>query len=103
MPQVRAITTTLLERGAYQMNALSADVVSAEGPLDLEAAHYRLMARDIERFLSRPAEPYQGQATPGAPPGAPIGMPAMDFLGGVGTGWWDLLQPAPYCSHGSHR
>ncbi|MCK5652397.1 MAG: hypothetical protein KAJ42_13510, partial [Gemmatimonadetes bacterium] len=31
----------------------------------------------------------------------PIGMPAMDFLGASGTGWWDLLRPAPYCSHGA--
>ena len=100
MPQVRAIATTLLERTAYQLNQATANIASGQGPLDPDGAHSRLLARDIERFLNRPAEPYQDQATPGAPPGAPIGTPAMDFLGGSAAGWWQLHQPAPYCSHG---
>jgi len=71
------------------------------------------MYQDIERFLTRPANPYSLPLTPGAPPGAPIGQPAMDWLGGsaaitedvlwntsgpAGWGYAWLQAGAPSCS-----
>jgi hypothetical protein len=81
MPQVRAIATAHLEhiRG---MSAAS----SADRP---EAAHKALLARDIGRFLDRPAGEFSQPSTMNAPPGAPIGDPAMEWLRNLDPGcWW---------------
>jgi hypothetical protein len=83
MPQVRATTTYYLGQLASQ---LGAEVESAPAG---DAAHYDLIARDVDRFLSRPAEPYTQPADQVIPPGAPIGQPAMD--------WLHVLEPE--CSH----
>ncbi|MFQ5743930.1 MAG: zinc-dependent metalloprotease [Acidobacteriota bacterium] len=84
MPQVRAIATYRLEQIRERLTA------GAEGVDGANAAHYKLLARDIERFLERPAEAFPQPATPTAPPGAPIGEPALD--------WLQRLEPA--CSQG---
>ena len=121
MPQVRALTTAYLERARNFLDERSAPLASIDTPFDAQLASDRLLAMDIGRFLDRPGEPYGLQSAPNAPPGAPIGMPAMDFLGGSGSGGWDLSragqswtsrvpsglpfglawldQAAPYCSH----
>jgi len=95
MPQVRAIATLALERLDHRMQAENG--VSAG-----DAAHYNLVARDIERFMSRPGDVYTQAATPGAPPGAPIGEPALDYIGswsGAGVrGFNYMLGLEPYCS-----
>jgi hypothetical protein len=83
MPQVRATTTYYLGQLASQLRA---EVESAAAG---DAAHYDLIARDVDRFLSRPAEPYTQPADQVIPPGAPIGQPAMD--------WLHILEPE--CSH----
>jgi len=123
MPQVRAITTAYLERARNFLDERSAPLASIDTPFDVQLASERLLAMDIGRFLDRPGEPYGLQAAPSAPPGAPIGSPAMDFLGGAGSGGWNvdqsgwdwrvsgpsglpfglswLDQAAPYCSHGA--
>ncbi len=76
MPQVRAVAMHRLER-------LTAERLKAAGDLaEADVAHQALLARDIRRFLERPASPYAPPAAPSAPPGAPIGDPAMDWLGG---------------------
>jgi hypothetical protein len=72
MPQVRAIATAQLE-----------DLSSTYGNSDVggvDGAHYSLLARDIERFLNRPAEAFAQPATPSAPPGAPIGQAPMEWV-----------------------
>lgn len=121
MPQVRALATAYLERARHRVDERSKVAVSGSGPVGPAMASDRLLALDIQRFLDRPGEVYGLQSAPGAPPGAPIGMPAMDFLGGSGSGGWDLGQAgqtwkasgpsgllfglgwldqvAPYCSH----
>ncbi len=121
MPQVRALTTAYLERARHRLDARSAPMASLDGPFDAQLASERLLVRDIGRFLDRPGEPYGLQASPNPPPGAPIGMPAMDFLGGSGSGGWHSTEAdrswkasgpshlsigrgwldaaAPYCSH----
>jgi hypothetical protein len=85
MPQVRAIASYRLE---LQQPELSA-AMAADGA---DAAHYVLLSRDIERFLTRPSEAFSQPAPGAAPPGAPIGEPAMNWLAGwdyVCTGeWW---------------
>ena len=51
-----------------------------------DVARANLMAADINRFLTRPANPVATQfAAPVAPPGAPIGEPAME--------WFRWLEP----------
>jgi hypothetical protein len=76
MPQVRAIATARLERLAE--GALKASPSASEA----ETAHQALLARDVRRFLERPAAPYAPLAVPEIPPGAPIGEPGMDWIGG---------------------
>ena len=58
---------------------------------EANSAHYALLARDIQRFLDRPAETFSQAETSSAPPGAPIGQPAMDWLGRLEPvcSWWD--------------
>ncbi len=87
MPQVRAITSYYLE----QIGARLADEVESAPAGD--AAHYALLARDIGRFLDRPADAFTQPADQAIPPGAPIGQPAMD--------WLRILQPQ--CSHFIHE
>jgi hypothetical protein len=84
MPQVRAEATAALIEIARQLDeALSGPAPAAT------AAHATLLARDIRRFLDRPAAPVTPMTMPSAPPGAPIGEPAMR--------WLDRLEPP--CSH----
>ena len=81
MPQVRAIATLALERMMEQLTdrvrTLSNQATEADWG---NAAHFNLLARDIARFLERPAAEFSRPATMTAPPGAPIGEPAMDWL-----------------------
>jgi hypothetical protein len=85
MPQVRAVASLRLQRrtGALQGMLASAD--------DANAAHYALLARDVDRFMNRPAQTFSSPGTPVAPPGAPIGDPGMDWLSRL----------APWCSVGN--
>ena len=79
MPQVRAIA----------LKEINQTLISDAGRADTsDRAHYDLLATDIERFLSRPAETFAQPAGVTAPPGAPIGDPGMD--------WLDVM--APWCS-----
>jgi hypothetical protein len=87
MPQVRATTSFYLEQIATQL------AEEAESAPAGDAAHYALLARDIGRFLNRPAEPFTQPADQAIPPGAPIGQPAME--------WLRVLQPE--CSHFIHE
>ena len=93
MSQVRAVSTQALVDLNTSLQA-QGNVSSAD------AAHNALLARDIERFLSRPAATYTQPAVPGAPPGAPIGEPALDYLGSwsgtAGLDAWFGMEP--YCS-----
>jgi len=99
MPQVRALATDRLERLADTRT-----LASGQRPRDADAAHYALLARDVRRFLDRPAGPYTAPAAPVVPPGAPIGEPAMDWLGATAAwqphsardlarAWLGLLEP----------
>src|SRR5690606_29055619 len=87
MPQVRAIAEHYLER------LLDGGNLKASGRMDPESAHRSLLARDIRRFLERPAEPAPRPEIPAPPPGAPIGEPVMEWLGLV----------APACSMDTGR
>jgi hypothetical protein len=80
MPQVRAIATYRLSRRAAELARGSAPSVTASREAEAQLAHAALLARDIERFLSRPGPIYAQAGTPQSPPGAPIGEPAMDWL-----------------------
>ena len=93
MPQVRALATAYLERARHRIDERSQGAVTGKAPIGPAFASDRLLALDIGRFLGRPGEVYGLQSAPGAPPGAPIGMPAMDFLGGSGSGGWDQSRP----------
>ncbi len=108
MAQVRAVATAHLEKTLVQIKASTADFAESEG-IDAETASLRLMAMDIGRFMTRPAEPYAPPGRASAPPGAPIGQAGPDYLGStqrwleagpsgtsVGAGWLDHV--APFCS-----
>jgi hypothetical protein len=84
MPQVRAVASLRLQR---RTDALQTMMASAD---DANAAHYALLARDVDRFMNRPAQTFSSPGTPVAPPGAPIGDPGLDWLDRV----------APWCSVG---
>jgi hypothetical protein len=86
MPQVRALASMKLERKAAELNKLSFSLQDAS-----EVAHALLLARDIKRFIERPAEAAPAAAAPFVPPGAPIGEPALDYLGYLR--WINLLEP----------
>jgi hypothetical protein len=73
MPQVRAIASARLEWMRDQF-------ITSSGQVDPGAAHYALIARDVTRFLERPASEFSQPATQSAPPGAPIGEPAMQWI-----------------------
>ena len=80
MSQVRALATEALERRAQAAEAASA--------ARLGAAHERLLAQDIRRFLTRPAATATTLGSPAIPPGPPIGEPDPDYFGSL----------EPYCS-----
>ena len=104
MPQVRAIASGHLGRmkSMAQQLALSNDDA---------AAHFDLLARDIQRFEDRPFESWTPTSAPQAPPGAPIGSPARDWIGDWTTPAGSLLGRAglaipgwpgalhPFCAH----
>lgn len=75
MPQVRAVATSSLE----QLNDRVATNAEKAGS-GADASHYKLLARDIKRFLGRPAETYERPASPSVPPGSPIGDPGLQWL-----------------------
>jgi hypothetical protein len=85
MTQVRALATWKLGQLRDRLGQMGSTAPIAE------AAHARLLAADITRFLERPAEPVRAPAPPSAPPGAPIGDPGPSWLP-----WLD----EPFCSGG---
>jgi hypothetical protein len=87
MSQVRAIATFKLQRRGIDLGRVaSAVAASGNGGDENEIAQANLIVADINRFLTRPANPVATRfpaAT--APPGAPIGEPAME--------WFKWLEP----------
>jgi hypothetical protein len=81
MPQVRAVASLELEELAARLERESRNGSNGD------RAHASLLARDITRFLERPAEAFGQPAPPPEPPGAPIGDAGMDYL-----------MPDPTCS-----
>jgi len=81
MPQVRAVAAYRLERRAGELRS----AVARAGEAD--AAHFALLARDIERSLSRPGPAVTAPPNLVAPPGAPIGQPPLWYIG------WYCSQP----------
>ena len=104
MPQVRAVAA----RHLTGMRSMAEDLAQGDGDA---AAHFDLLARDIQRFEDRPYESWTPTTAPQAPPGAPIGSPALDWIGHWTTpagsllvraglampGWSGALHP--FCSH----
>jgi hypothetical protein len=82
MPQVRAVATLRLERRLAELRTATA------GSDQAAAAHANLLARDITRFLDRPAPAVENPGRPSTPPGAPIGQ-MNDWLNRLdsGCGW----------------
>jgi hypothetical protein len=74
MPQVRAVAAYRLDRRMTELRTAAARADEAD------AAHFTLLARDIERSLTRPGPALALPQAQVAPPGAPIGQPAMDWL-----------------------
>lgn len=101
MPQVRAVASQRLS----QLRSLASE---RSAGTDAMAAHFALLAEDIERFQDRPAEAWSPPTAPEAPPGAPIGEPALDWIraawsgalrsggspAGMGAAWLVGLEPA---------
>ncbi|MYB05967.1 MAG: DUF5117 domain-containing protein [Gemmatimonadetes bacterium] len=83
MPQVRAVAE-------QRLRMLREMAVSRSDGYGATAAHFALLARDIERFENRPHGAWTPTPTQQAPPGAPIGTPARDWIG----------QLPPFCSFG---
>ena len=104
MPQVRAVAARHLGR----MKSMAQRLALGD---DDAAAHFGLLARDIQRFEDRPYESWTPTSAPQPPPGAPIGSPAPDWIGEWTTpagyllgraglaipGWSGALHP--FCSH----
>ena len=100
MPQVRAVAARHLGRMKSMAGGL------AQGS-DEVAAHFALLARDIQRFEDRPFDSWTPTTAPQAPPGAPIGSPALEWIGDwtspagslldqaglAAPGWLDALLP----------
>jgi hypothetical protein len=84
MHQVRAMASLRLERLRDDFRGFTSYAT------DSEAAHYALLARDINRFLERPAVDFTQPAAVTAPPGAPIGQPALEWIRrwDADFGWW---------------
>lgn len=89
MPTVRAISTAHLQRTHTDLVAMTSSPNSM------------LLARNIQRFMDRPADVITMPSAPNAPPGSPIGQPGMDWLGNIGIGQpaqdW-LALTAPWCT-----
>ncbi len=77
MPQVRAIATSGL---AATSRRIAARIGQADETIGRGQAHFALLKRDVERFLSRPAAAYPRARQLAAPAGAPIGQPAPSWL-----------------------
>ena len=77
MPQVRAIATSQL---ATMSLRIAARIGQADEMIGPSQAHFALLERDVERFLTRPAAAYSQSRQQTAPPGAPIGQPAPSWL-----------------------
>jgi len=82
MSQVRAVATWKLTRRGIELGRVLASAVAANGNgNESDLAQANLLATDINRFLTRPANPVATRfPAPTAPPGAPIGDPGMDWL-----------------------
>jgi hypothetical protein len=82
MSQVRAIATLKLQRRGLELGRVATAALANGGNgNDGDAAQANLLAADINRFLTRPANPIATRfAAPTAPPGAPIGEPAMEWF-----------------------
>lgn len=87
MSQVRAIATFKLQRRGMELGRVAATALGNGGEgNEADAAQANLLAADINRFLTRPANPVATRfPSPAAPPGAPIGEPAME--------WFRWLEP----------
>ena len=87
MSQVRAVATLKLQRrGADLARTVSGAVATGANGLENDVAAANLLVADINRFLTRPANPVATRfPSPTAPPGAPIGEPAME--------WFKWLEP----------
>ena len=87
MSQVRAIATFKLQKRGIELGRVAATALAnGENGDHNDAAQANLIAADINRFLTRPANPVATRfASPTAPPGAPIGEPAME--------WFKWLEP----------
>jgi len=80
MAQVRAeVTLALADMGDHLTQAAD----GMDGP---ERAHYKLLSRDIQRFMDRPYNVAPAPEAPEPPPGSPIGGGGMPWLNGVGLG-----------------
>ena len=87
MAQVRAIATFKLQRRGLELGKIAAAALANGGDgNESDVAQANLIAADINRFLTRPANPVATRfPAPTAPPGAPIGEPAME--------WFRWLEP----------
>ena len=87
MSQVRAVATWKLQQRGLDLGRVVAASVAANGNANEgDLAQANLIAADINRFLTRPANPVATRfPSPTAPPGAPIGEPAME--------WFRWLEP----------
>jgi hypothetical protein len=83
MAQVRAESQHALSEMAVWL------AQESDGASPGDRAHYRHMAGEIGRFITRPYESIAAPGAPSMPPGSPIGQPGMDWLSGSG---WDV-QP----------
>ncbi len=77
MPQVRAVATSGL---AAMSTRIAARIGQADETIGRSQAHFALLRRDLERFLTRPAAAHPQARQLAAPPGAPIGQPAPSWL-----------------------
>jgi hypothetical protein len=82
MSQVRAIATLKLQRRGLELGRVAtAALATGSDGNEGDAAQANLLAADINRFLTRPANPVATRfAAPTSPPGAPIGEPAMEWF-----------------------
>ena len=93
---------------AAMSRRIAARIGQADEMIGPSQAHFALLKRDVERFLTRPAAAYPQARQLAAPPGAPIGQPAPSWLdpalmGGDLPPLGSMLDSAfpanPVCSH----
>ena len=77
LPQVRAITSWKLAEYGDRL------AETASGLSEEDSAHFRMLSRDIQRFLDRPQPPLAYPDILSPPPGSPIGDPGMGWVI-----WW---------------